>query len=132
MMESFRDVSCAYQDLDAIRRFFTEALGFVERSVQPDRVELLFGHFYRLIATRAEPGQAAPPSKHHQGQFTMSANTHEMNRLVDRAKAAGAEVVDVEEGSYADGDEIDGVYTFTVVDPEGHRWLFDGIVALTG
>jgi hypothetical protein len=39
---------------------------------------------------------------------------------------------DVEEGSYADGDEVDGVYSFTVVDPEGHRWRFDGVVALTG
>jgi catechol 2,3-dioxygenase-like lactoylglutathione lyase family enzyme len=131
-MEYFRDVSCAYRDLDAIRRFFTEALGFVERSVQPDRVELLFDGYQRLIATRAGPGRVEPPLKHYQGRFTMGANMHELDRLVDRARAAGAEVVDVEEGSYADGDEIDGVCTFTVVDPEGHRWLFDGIVALTG
>lgn len=131
-MAYFRDVSCAYRDLDATRRFFTEALGFVERSVRPDRVELVFGNFDRLTATRAEPDRVEPPSKHYQGRFTMGANMHAMDRLVDRARAAGAEVVDVEEGSYADGDEVDGVYTFTVVDPEGHRWRFDGIVALSG
>jgi uncharacterized glyoxalase superfamily protein PhnB len=131
-MEFFRDVSCAYRDLDVIRRFFTGALGFVERSVQPDRVELVFGDYQRLIATGAEPGRVNTPSKHYQGRFTMGANSHELDRLVDRARAAGAEVVDVEEASYADGDEIDGVCTFTAVDPEGHRWRFDGIVALTG
>ncbi|MEU8006854.1 VOC family protein [Catellatospora sp. NPDC049111] len=131
-MEHFRDASCAYQDLDAIRRFFTEALGFVERSVQPDRVELVFGSFHRLTATRAEPGRVEPPSEHYQGRFTMGAHMYAMDRLVDRARAAGAEVVDVGKGSYDDGDEVDGVYTFTVVDPEGHRWRFDGVVALTG
>jgi uncharacterized glyoxalase superfamily protein PhnB len=131
-MKYLQDVSCAYRDLDAIRRFFTEALGFVERSVRPDRVELIFGDFYRLIATRAEPDRVIPPSKHYRGRFTMGAHMHAMDRLVDRARAAGAEVVDVEEGSYANGDEVDGVYTFTVVDPEGHRWLFDGVVALSG
>lgn len=60
-----------------------------------------------------------PPSKHYEGRFTMGATMHAMDRLVHRARAAGTEVVDVEEGSYADGDEVDGVYTFTVVDPEG-------------
>jgi catechol 2,3-dioxygenase-like lactoylglutathione lyase family enzyme len=131
-MEYFSDVSCAYRDLDAARRFFAEALGFVELSVRPDRVELVFRTFHRLTATQAEPGAVEPPSKHYQGRFTMGANSFQMDRLVDRARAAGAQVVDVEEGSYADGDEVDGVYTFTVVDPEGHRWRFDGIVALTG
>ena len=131
-MGYFRDVSCAYRDLDAARRFFTEALGFVERSVQPDRVELVFGTFDRLTATRAEPGEPEPPSPRYRGRFTMGAHSYAMDRLVDRARAAGAEVVDVEEGSYDDGDEVDGVYTFTVVDPEGHRWRFDGVVALTG
>lgn len=127
-----RDFSCAYRDLDAARRFFTEALGFVERSVRPDRVELIFETFDRLVATRAEPGRMEPPSEHYQGRFLMNANSDAMDRLVDRARAAGAEVVDVEVGSYDDGYEFNGVYTFTVVDPEGHRWRFDGAVALTG
>ena len=131
-MEHFRDVSCAYRDLDAIRRFFTEALGFVERSARPDRVELVFGCFDRLIATQAEPGEGEPPSRPYQGRFTMGANMGAMDRLIDRARAAGAEVVNVKEGSIDDGDDLDGVYTFTVVDPEGHRWRFDGIVALSG
>ncbi|MEU4160791.1 VOC family protein [Actinoplanes sp. NPDC026670] len=131
-MEYFRDVSCAYRDLDAARRFFIEALGFVERSAQPDRAELVFGVYQRLIATRALPGQVEEPAQRYRGRFTMGANMFAMDRLVERARAAGAEVVDVEEGSYADGDEVEGVYTFTVVDPEGHRWRFDGVVALTG
>jgi catechol 2,3-dioxygenase-like lactoylglutathione lyase family enzyme len=131
-MEHFREVSCAYRDLDAARRFFTEALGFVERSVRPDRIELVFGYFDRLTATRAEPGRTEPPSEHYQGRFTTGANMNAMDQLVERARAAGAEVVDVEEGSIDDGDDVDGVYTFTVVDPEGHRWRFDGMVALSG
>ncbi|GLY98460.1 VOC family protein [Actinoplanes sp. NBRC 103695] len=131
-MKYFRDAPCAYRDLDAARRFFTEALGFVERSVRPDRVELVFEPSDRLIATRAEPGRVQPPSEYHQGRFLMGADSDAMDRLVDRARAAGAELVDVEVGSYDDGDEFDGVYTFTVVDPEGHRWRFDGGVALSG
>lgn len=123
---------CAYRDLEAARRFFTEALGFVERSVRPDRVEFVFGITQRLTATRAEPGRVEPPSGHYQGRFVMGANSYAMDRLVDRARAAGAEVVDVEAGNYDDGDDFDGVYTFTVVDPEGHRWRFEGVVALSG
>lgn len=130
-MDPFRTPTCAYHDLDAARRFFVEALGFVERSVQPDRVELVFNGYKPLIATRSESGPVQP-SKYHQGRFTMGAHNHAMDPLLDRARAAGAEVVDVDEGSYAEGDEVDGVCEFTVIDPEGHRWHFQGIVALTG
>jgi hypothetical protein len=131
-MRYFGDWCCAYRDLDTVRRFFTEALGFVERSVLPDRVELVFNNYYRVTATRAESGPVEPPSKPYEGLLMMGANSFAMDRLVDRATAAGAEVVDVEVGSIDAGDDIDGVYSFTAVDPEGHRWRFDGVVALTG
>jgi catechol 2,3-dioxygenase-like lactoylglutathione lyase family enzyme len=131
-MKYLDEFSCGYQDLDAARRFFTEALGFVELSARPDRVELVFATYSRVTATQAEAGQVHRPASPYQGKFMLGANSDLMERLVDRARAAGAEVVDIGVGSIDEGDDFDGVHTFTVVDPEGHRWRFDGVVALTG
>ncbi|RSM40260.1 hypothetical protein DMB66_57420 [Actinoplanes sp. ATCC 53533] len=77
----------------------------------------------------AEPSRLEPPSEHYQGRFPMGANS---DALVDRARAADAEVVDAKVGSYGHRHEFDGVYTLTVVDPEGHRWPFEPGVALLG
>ena len=64
-MKYLDEFSCGYQDLDAARRFFTDALGFVELSARPDRVELVLETFSRVTATQAEPGNWGGVKRSH-------------------------------------------------------------------
>ncbi|GAB3141453.1 hypothetical protein GCM10027290_14210 [Micromonospora sonneratiae] len=122
----------SYRDIEAARHFLAEAFDFRETAVHTDaagtvqRVDLARGTIRITIGRAgADTEGVAPPGGAHL-RFTIGNNHWEISSLVERATAAGARILHVED------DEIFGDCLFTAEDPEGNRWTFAGVVALTG
>ncbi|GAB2962056.1 hypothetical protein GCM10027280_58730 [Micromonospora polyrhachis] len=121
-----------YRDIETARRFLAEAFDFRETTVHTDttgsvqRIDLTRGTNRITIGQAGVDADGPVPSGDAHLKFTIGNNHWEIGTLLERATAAGARILRVED------DDIFGDCMFTAEDPEGNRWTFTGIVALTG
>lgn len=111
-----------YEDAEKAVQYLHRAFGFVKRTTAVGRAgrdhhEVLLGDDGLVMLGQAWPGfrsarslGAHPPSMVH-------VYVHDVESLHRRAKAAGADVTDLEDAPVGDR-------RFTATDPEGQVWVF--------
>lgn len=114
----------SYRDAPAAITFLCEAFGFEEkmRLEMPNgsigHAELAYGDSVLNLATCwDEAGLISPSEMEHVHGQTM-VYVDDIHAHYERAKAAGATIAAEPE------DQFYGAITYRVIDPEGHRWIF--------
>jgi PhnB protein len=111
-----------YEDAPRIIEFLTSAFGFVERLSQVGaagrtHTELLLGDDGLVMLGQAGEGFSSPRTLGTSPPSLVHVYVDGVEALHERAKAAGAEVTELELSPVGDR-------RFTATDPEGQVWVF--------